>query len=138
MTTMETRQLAFPEATREGKLERAFWEFHIQHPEVARHLARFALQWRDRRGSYARLGIKALFERVRWELSIESVLDEGPPKLNNNHTAFYARWLMENYPALDGIFSLRQQRIPATFGSENESLPENIHVVPWRLEQRLR
>jgi hypothetical protein len=127
--TVAVRQLAFPGTTREGKLERAFWVFHTQHPEIGRHLARFALQWRDRKGSDATLGIKALFERVRWEISIESLLDEAPPKLNNNHTAFYARWLMDNYPELDGIFSLRQQRIPATFGPENESLPDNIHSV---------
>jgi hypothetical protein len=126
---MESRQLAFHEPAREGKLERAFWEFHAQHPEVARYLAQFALQWRERRGSDASLGIKALFERVRWEMSIASLPDEMPPRLNNNHTAFYARWLMDNYSALGGIFSLRQQRIPATFGPENHTLPGNTHII---------
>jgi hypothetical protein len=69
-----------------GKLERAFWNFHFQHPEVYEHLLRFAHEWQSRRGDGARLGIAMLFERVRWELHLQ--LGDDIPKLNNNHRAF--------------------------------------------------
>ena len=117
-------QLEFP-TTSEGLLERKFWEFHVDHPEVYRYLVQFARQWRS--VGRSRLGIKALFERVRWEIGIRD--DKPPPKLNNNHTAFYARLIMERNSDLAGIFALRQQRIQSTIGPSNETLPESEHVA---------
>jgi len=112
-------QLAF-----EGKLERKFWQFHVDHPEVYRYLVQFARAWRRGRGGP--LGIGALFERVRWEIGIQS---DVSPKLNNNHRAFYARLIMERNSDLAGIFALRQQRIQSTIGPSNETLPESEHVA---------
>lgn len=106
-----------------SKLERAFWDFHFQHPEVYEHLLLFAREWRSRRGDGARLGIAMLFERVRWELHLQ--LGDDIPKLNNNHRAFYARLLMERHPELDGMFSLSQQREPTSFGPDNGLLHRN-------------
>jgi hypothetical protein len=120
-------QLAFTN-TPDGLLEGAFWEFHHTNPAVYDTLRQLALQWRDRRGYDAPLGIKMLFERARWELSM--TLTGDTPKLNNNHTAFYARLLMARNPTLAGMFHLRQQRVQATFGPDNSGLLPNIHVVP--------
>ena len=106
----------------EGRLERQFWDFHAAHPEVYRYIVRFAREWIGRGHSYC--GIAMLFERVRWEMGIVSDTD---PKLNNNHRAFYARLIMEREPSLDGMFRLRQQRIQATIGPENDSLHANPH-----------
>ena len=117
-------QLEFP-TTSEGLLERKFWEFHVNHPEVYRYLVQFARQWRS--VGRSRLGIKALFERVRWEIGIRD--DKPPPKLNNNHTAFYARLIMDRHPDLAGIFALRQQRVQSTFGPGNEELPPSEQVI---------
>ena len=110
----------------EGKLEAKFWEFHADHPRVYVTLRALANQWRERRGPDARLGIAALYERARWEFSLGDPNEE--PRLNNNHRAFYARLLMDREPDLRDLFSLRQQRIEATFGPENVSLPEGGHL----------
>jgi len=99
-----------------GKLEQSFWDFHERNPHVYETLRDLAFEWRRHRGENAKLGIKALFERARWELALMLYSDEGPPKLNNNNTAFYARLLMEQEPGLEGMFRLRNQRIKATIG----------------------
>jgi hypothetical protein len=117
-------QLAFPTS---GHLERKFNEFNNKHPEVYQALSRFANQWRNRKGPDARLGIKMVMERVRWELALGSNGKE--PRLNNNHAAFYARLLMDQEPRLRGLFAMRQQRVQASIGPDNSYLEPNEHVV---------
>tara|TARA_Y100000310_G_C20544050_1_gene744737 strand:- start:45 stop:443 length:399 start_codon:yes stop_codon:yes gene_type:complete len=102
----------------ESELEKKFWEFHFKHPDVYSTLVSFARQWRQRKGMKAKVGIKALYERARWEIWFESLTDEKPPKLSNNHTAFYARLLMKKNPELEGIFRLKAQKVKATFEDE--------------------
>lgn len=116
----EPRKPLFPEPSGEmGKLELAFWKFHKDHPEVYRLLVKFSLEWREARGKDAQLGMKALFERVRWERYMDMKDEEGW-KLNNNYTAFYARLLMESDSRLKGLFQLRRQRLPATIGPDGK------------------
>ena len=90
-------------------LEKAFWKFHRANPHVYALLVRLAREWKDQTGR--KLGIKALFERARWEYSVRTT--DTAPALNNNHTAFYARLIMEREKDLDGIFNLREQRSKA-------------------------
>lgn len=90
-------------------LEMAFWKFHRANPHVYALLVRLAREWKDQTGR--KLGIKALFERARWEYSVRTT--ETAPTLNNNHTAFYARLIMEREKDLEGIFNLREQRSKA-------------------------
>ena len=104
-------QLTFP-VKAQSQLEEKFLEFHAKHPEVYAALSRFSNQWRDRKGPDARLGIKMVIERVRWELAL-GARDESP-RLNNNHSAFYARLLMAQAPALEGMFFLKKQRYEST------------------------
>ena len=107
-----------------GKLEQQFWEFHFAHPEVYLALVEYAFEWRKRR-PYAKLGVKMILERVRWELGIRSM---DMPRLNNNHAAFYARLLMDREPELDGLFNLRQQQIQSSFGPANVVVVPNAHI----------
>ena len=109
-------QLTFP-VKAQSQLEEKFLEFHAKHPEVYAALSRFSHQWRDRKGPYARLGIKMVIERVRWELAL-GARDESP-RLNNNHSAFYARVLMAQEPALEGMFFLKKQRYESTIGADD-------------------
>lgn len=111
----------------QGKLEQKFWEFHAAHPEVYRALVSFARQWRGRKGPEAQIGIGALYERARWEIWFDSLADAEPPRLSNNHRAFYARLIMARCPDLEGIFQLKQQRVQASIGPANETLPANEH-----------
>ena len=114
MSLLNGTQIEFDFAVR-GKLEKAFWEFHFKHPEVYKTLVHFARQWRDRRGPDAICGIGALYERARWEMWFESLDGTAPPKLSNNHRAFYSRMIMQRNPDLAGIFNLKRQRVKATF-----------------------
>ena len=106
-----------------GTLEENFWKFHKKHPEVYEVLVRLARQWREYRGPKAKIGISALYERARWEVAIESLVTQEPPKLSNNHRAFYARLILSENPDLAGIFQLKQQRVQASFGPNNHIAP---------------
>ena len=118
-------QLTFP-VKAQSQLEEKFLEFHRRHPEVYAALSKFAHQWRDRKGPDARLGIKMVIERVRWELAL-GAKDESP-RLNNNHSAFYARLLMAQEPELEGMFMLKKQRYESTISAkeEREGEPPNL------------
>jgi hypothetical protein len=93
---------------KEQKLEDSFWRFHADNPQVYSELVKLAREWRSRRG-LATCGIKMLYEVCRWNLTLRT---EGEPlKLNNNYHAFYARLMMALEPDLEGLFSLREQRL---------------------------
>ena len=111
-----------------GKLEQKFWEFHLARPEVYRILVGLARHWRERRGSESVCGIGALYEVARWEVGLRSLPGEEPPKLSNNHRAYYARLLMDRNPDLAGIFRLRRLGVQPTFGPRNEGLEPNEHI----------
>lgn len=93
-----------------GKLEDEFWQFHHRNPAVYALLVKLAREWKRNTGN--KLGIKALFERARWESGIRT--DSREYNLNNNHTAFYARLIMSQERDLDGLFNLREQRVKAS------------------------
>jgi len=118
-------QLRLEEAPKRSKLERKFWEYHLRHPQVYEMLVRFAREWRARRGDGAVVGIGLLWERVRWEVYLN--YDNETFKACNNHRAYYARLLMERNPDLDGVFRVKRQRVQASFGPDNDTLPSSEH-----------
>lgn len=82
-----------------------FEAFDRDHPEVYRALVRLAREWVS--VGHAKLGIKTLFERLRWEWQVAGLSDRDGYKLNNNYTAHYARKIMSENPDLDGLFETR-------------------------------
>ena len=91
----------------EWRLKQQFDRFHRENPHVYVQLRVLAYRWRERHPR-AKCGIGMLYEVARWTLAFET---QGEPlKLNNNYHAFYARLLMEQEEALDGIFEIREQR----------------------------
>lgn len=82
-----------------------FWRFHDEHPEVMRELATLALEARQR--GARRIGIKQLFEVLRWQRGMRTN-DWSGFKLNNSYTAYYARVLEDWFPGLDGMFEQRR------------------------------
>lgn len=82
-----------------------WWTFHVKHREVGSQL----LDMTDAlmRNGHRRLSIKMLWESLRFKYLVGSRPDEPGPRFNNNYTAYYARWLMETYPGLRGVFSTR-------------------------------
>ncbi|MEQ1920411.1 MAG: hypothetical protein ABL955_14570 [Elusimicrobiota bacterium] len=56
--------------------------------------------------SGSRIGSKAIYERIRWEIAVKTKREPGMPllKLNNNYTAYYARKLLDENPGVWGHF----------------------------------
>jgi hypothetical protein len=86
-------------------LRRAAEEFIASHPEVYELFRRFALQ-KLARGQ--RFGAKQLAERVRWEVSMSWEEDDRGFRLNNNHTSYIARKLVEEIPELEDLMTFRR------------------------------
>lgn len=83
-----------------------FAEYHAANPEIYQALRTFALE--AKRAGRERIGIKMLFEVVRWHTSVTAKDDTF--KLNNNHHAAYARLLMSQESELRGFFELRKSK----------------------------
>jgi hypothetical protein len=90
-------------------IEQRFWTFHTAHPDVYRELV--VLARRARAAGRERLGMKMLFEVVRWNRTMAGLPADGEEfKLNNNYTSRYARLLMEREAGLSGLFATRELR----------------------------
>ena len=102
--TTDADQLVQPK----GQTIRQAWEeFDRANPQIYRELVRLARVWVDKRPDH-RLGIKMLFERLRWDLAIKTTGE--PLKLNNNYHALYARKIMAQEPDLADLFETRRLR----------------------------
>lgn len=77
--------------------------FDQENPRVYALFIRFSLQALAK--GYRKFAAAAIFERIRWEIAIETT--EVDFKLNNNHKAYFARKAMLDYPQLKGFFETR-------------------------------
>jgi len=89
-------------------IEAQFLAFHEANPHVYNALRDLSLAWR-RRGS-RKIGMKMLFEVLRWKFVMTTDDPDSSFKLNNNYAPYYARTLMDNEPQLDGVFEIRELR----------------------------
>jgi hypothetical protein len=80
-----------------------FTAFHDDNPHVYDALVSLARQLQSR--GFTRIGMRALFERLRWEYALET--DGDVWCLNNSFTGCYARLLTQQEPGLAGLFELR-------------------------------
>ncbi|MEI6716081.1 MAG: hypothetical protein WCO60_20210 [Verrucomicrobiota bacterium] len=106
-----------------SKLEENFWRFHERQPQVFSLLVDKANEMLN--SGEKTLSISRLFEQIRHDPSIPT--PAGQIKLNNNQRAYYARLLVTLYPHFKDRFRLRTQRVQATFGPENHTLPSGTH-----------
>ena len=106
-STLDGPATLFDDAARR-KLDRAFEEYHAANPAVYSTLRDLALDMR-RRGHH-RVGVKMLWEVMRWQLTISTTTDPAGFKLNNNLCSRYARLLMDQEPELEGMFNTRELR----------------------------
>lgn len=103
----ESEQLALSLDSREAGARNRFVEFHAAHPEVYSDLVRFAYE--ARRRGWQRIGIRLLWERVRWERGPHEIGSDGFA-LNDHLHALYARKIVAEHPDLDGLFEFRRLR----------------------------
>lgn len=89
------------------KLLEQFNQFDSENPKIWELLVKFSKEAKN--AGIEKLGISLLIERIRWELAVVTKSTDGY-KINNNHRAFYARKLMDNYPELTGMFKIRSQK----------------------------
>ena len=101
-------QAAPAQPSEPGQLSAAerFEAFHKANPAVFAALRHFALTWVRAKGNQP-IGFPAIWERLRWEVSMSTVGGE-PWKINNNYRSYYARLLMAREPTLAGLFEVRQ------------------------------
>lgn len=84
-------------------LAERFQLFDQGHPHVFETLRTLAYDYKRRTGR-DRVGVSALWERMRWELSVQT---GETPVLNNSYRSFFARKLMLE-PGLEGLFETRR------------------------------
>lgn len=107
----EKQALLFPVITtaktaRENlTIQERFEEFHRLNPWVYRELLNLIEEWIA--FGDEKIGIKALCEELRWHVKRKTEGRESF-KINNNYTSRYARLIMDNVKALDGIFFVRE------------------------------
>jgi hypothetical protein len=82
-----------------------FEQFHATNPHVARALEALAGQWL---AFHAKVSVKALFERLRWEYGIQTRGEAM--RLNTSVTAYYARLLIERRPEWVDAIDTRQSQ----------------------------
>ena len=88
----------------------SFEAFHQANPWVMDALVRLARDMRA--GGRDVIGIKMLFEVLRWQHARNTIDAHSGFKLDNNYAPHYARRIMADHPDLDGMFHLRKQTTP--------------------------
>jgi len=99
--------------TRAGKLRAAFYKFHLDNPHVYRRIKEICHGLRGK--GWTHYSMRTIISVLRFEWDMETggeTVDtaDGPErvKLNNNHSPYYARMLIEECPEFDGFFKLRK------------------------------
>jgi hypothetical protein len=100
---------AKPSVMRDTIAER-FRQFHFDNPTVYAHIVKLAREL-YRKGR-ERIGMKALYEQIRWHILLGTIRVRGEYALNNDFTSRYVRMLIEEYPVFKGLFELRHLRTP--------------------------
>lgn len=89
-------------------IDSRFREFHAENPHVYEELVRLARVWVARHGR-KRLGIRTLWETMRWNLLIQTN-DPSGFKLNDHYHSRYARLIMQREDDLADVFETRRLR----------------------------
>lgn len=87
-------------------IDAAFWKFHHDNPGVYKKLVELAYQAKN--AGRSKIGMKMLFEVVRWQHLVHTRGDTYA--LNNNYTSRYVRLIEECEPELVGLFEKRNIR----------------------------
>jgi hypothetical protein len=101
-----TAQLALsPSWGRSSRLARAFDDFDRANPEVWALFVRFAEE--VLRAGLHHYSADAILHRIRWHVAIETRVSPGY-KINDHHSAYFARKWQRLYPQHAGLFATRE------------------------------
>jgi hypothetical protein len=108
---------------RNGPLWKEFLRFHYENPWVYSRLKELCLEMRKH--GWRKYSTRTLIAVLRWERDLETggqeVRIEGEQrkvKLNDHHTAYYARMIVEEHPFMWDFFEMR-----AAEGDPDETRP---------------
>lgn len=88
-------------------LEIAFERFDRCNPHIYELFTKFTLEAiKAGRTAYSS---RTIFHRIRWHVEVDTVSDDRF-KINNNHSPYYARKLMDQMPVIKGFFRTREIR----------------------------
>lgn len=94
---------------RKRSIDARFADFDRDNPFVYAELVKFTR--RAVRAGVTRLGIRCVWERLRWKFEVETYRPAGEPfKLNDHFTSRYVRKLVRQHPEWAGLFELRELR----------------------------
>lgn len=88
-------------------IKERFELFDRENPHVYAHFVNFARKARN--AGFKSYSSKAIIERIRWHLNVETVRHDEF-KINNNYTAYYARKMMQEFPEYKFFFVTREVR----------------------------
>lgn len=89
-------------------LAEKFAEYDAANPSIYYLFKRFANELIA--AGRTKLSASLIIERIRWEVNV-STTSEDIFKVSNNHTAFYARKFMGDFPQHGEIFRTREQKV---------------------------
>ena len=87
------------------KLEVQFAKFHAENQKIYTLFVQYAMDLKE--ASFNFYSARAIIHRIRWHLDVETKSGDGF-KINNNHSPYYARKMMREYPEFKEFFSLRK------------------------------
>ena len=87
-----------------GDLDEKFQRYHRANPDVFGLFLRFTLKAKER--GFRHYSAKAVFERIRWHMDIETKDGEGF-KINNSFVSRYTRLLEQLFPEHIGFYEKR-------------------------------
>ena len=100
-------------------IDKAFIKFHQNNPHIYQEILKYADQlWQ---GGQRRFGMKAIFERIRWDYAITT--NSIPFKLNNNYTSRYAKIIERDHPKVRGFFRVRELDPSSIFAEDYVTNP---------------
>lgn len=85
-----------------------FERFHELNPQVFNALESMTNELTNR--GRKRIGIKMLFEVLRWNYYMETSDPNSDFKINNNYAPYYSRLLIDKHPEWANVFELRTIR----------------------------
>ena len=83
------------------ELEDKFKTFHRNNPQVYELFKGFAFQAINK--GFRTYSARTLIHLIRWHTSVETVDPEGF-KISNNHSPYYSRMFMRDYPLHSDFF----------------------------------
>lgn len=92
-------------STTENSIQRRFLRFHRENPHVYYELVSLCRQ--AKACGQKHIGVKMLWEVMRWNRLIQTKSALGI-KLDNNHHSRYARLVAKKEPDLAGMFRFRE------------------------------